>query len=456
MVSSKSKARSKASISRTCFGIFSKDPEINSGYAFLAMVLLLLLMPYTAFAAYDVKQTENAWYLQDDSLPIISIKIAFENSGYAYDPEGKEGLAYFVSGMLNEGAGKYSAKQFQKLLDENAIEFRAETNADNFYISIKTISQNLPLTLDLLNAALTKPHFAEKELETVRGQILNSIIKSEESPGKIASDKLKQTIFGTHPYAQPEEGSLQSVEAITANDMHEFVKNHFAKSNIKIAIVGNADAKRVQNITKTITQNLSKTAIYKALPEFKNYPSGFEERVQMQNPQAVVMFAKKGITRESPEFYAAYVLNHIIGGSGFQSRLYKEVREDRGLSYYVGTDLNILDKAELFLGTLATTTQQVKQARDVVLQVMKEIAKKGVTEQELKDAKSYITGSFPLNLDTNSKIAGYLLMMQTNDLSADYLKNRNNHINSVTLVQINSLAKALISPKRLGFVIVGE
>ncbi|PIR31914.1 MAG: hypothetical protein COV36_06245 [Alphaproteobacteria bacterium CG11_big_fil_rev_8_21_14_0_20_44_7] len=430
-----------------------------SKFAPIFAVLVVVFFALPSFAAFDTKQAEHgdikAWYIQDDSLPIISIKIAFENAGYAYDPSGKSGVANFVAGMLNEGTKEVSSRKFQKLLDDNAIEFIPSLDKDNFYISIKTLSPNLDLTLDLLNKALTEPLLGVEETERVRGQILTSINKRDESPNEIAAQVFAEKVFGSHPYAKSEDGVAGEVKSITPSDMRKFMKSHFAKDNIKIAIAGNVNQGRAQKIIAKIVRDLPKKADVVELPEFTSYPQAEIVQIEHNNPQTVVVFGHKGIKRSDKDFYAAYLLNHIIGGDGFQSILYREVREKQGLSYYIGTSFQGYEHADLFTGTLATKNIDVEKSINIVKAQLEQIAQGGVTQAELDNAKKYITGSFPLNLDMNTGLTTYLLMMQLEGLEISYLKNRNNFMESVTLEQVNAAAKRLITPERLLIVTVG-
>lgn len=430
----------------------------------LAILFVLIFAPLAAQASYAVKiakhESINAYYIEDNSLPVISIKLAFKRSGYAYDPKGKGGLAYLVAGMLNEGAGHLTSEKFQKLLEENAIQFYPSVDADNFYIDIKTISQNLDLTLELLHTALARPHFNAGELKTVKAQVASIINKREESPGQFAGLKFGEEFFGEHPYAQPEEGNLAEVAKLKPSDLRKYVKQNFIGDNVVVSIAGDVKEKAVDDILSQIYTALGGGKAAFEIRDFITYPDAGHgagrKDFALKNPQAVIFYGLKGVQRSDEDFYAAYVLAHILGGSGFQSRLYKEIREDRGLAYYTYVGLRNYDKAGLFIGNVGTTSAQADQVVEIVKQEIANLAEKGVTEEELAAAQSYITGSFPLNLDKNSKLAEYLLVMQLEDLGTDYLRKRNGYFNSVTLEQINALAKKLLKPEDALFVVVGE
>ncbi len=425
------------------------------GFSLFVFVLVNVLPSH----ATNVEEIESngvkAWIIKDNFLPIVSIQVAFRNAGYAYDPEGKEGVANFVAGMLNEGAGKYSANDFQQALEENAIYFSPSADAEYFTLSIKTLTENLDLALDLTNSALSAPSFGRVETERVRGQILTYIRKAKESPDYVVQRKFAETYFGNHPYSKPGEGTAQTVAALTSAELTGYTRNSFAKDNIVISIVGDVDENTAIKIINSLVAGLPEKAETAGIPEFNDYPSGKIESVELKNPQTYISFAIKGIERLDKDYYAALVLSHILGGNGFQSRLVDEVREKNGLAYSIGTVLSSRPKANLLVGQLATKTESVDKAIEIIREEYRKLAETGVTEDELNNAKSYLTGSFGLNLDANEKLSSFLLSMQLQGLDKDFLNKRNEYVESVTLEQINDLSKRLISADSLVFVKAG-
>lgn len=418
-----------------------------------------LLFAFSANATEIKETSENgvkAWYVQDNSLPIISIKIAFKNAGYAHDPKGKEGLAYFVSGMLNEGAGQYSSEQFQKLLEENAIAFSPNVSADEFFVSIKTMSANLPLALELLNTSLTQASLGQKEVDRVKSQILGFLEKREEDPKELAAISFYKSYFAGHPYSNPQEGELETVKTISPADLRSFTGSAFAKDNLVIAVSGDVDEDKVEAIISGITKNLPKHAEVHSLPAFAGYPNANQVAVKIPNPQTVIYFGLPGISRDNPQFYAAYLLNQILGGDGFGAKLMTEVREKRGLAYYIGMDLATLDKANIWMGTSATQSAKASETISLVKAEIAKLQKTGVTEEELAAAKKYVVGALPLALDTNDKLAGFVLAMQLEKMGRDYLETRAEKLNSVTLDEIKNASMQLADPNKLFFVTVGQ
>ena len=422
------------------------------------LFLVAIFCPFAA-NANEVKEIEahntKAWVIEDHQLPIISVQLVFKNAGYAHDPKNKQGLGFFTSSALNEGAGNISSKEFQATLEQEGIEFSPDIDEDNFYLSIKTISSKLDTALKLAKLAITKPSFNPEDVERVRGQIYSILKKDNEDDEVVAQKSFNKEFFKDHPYSNIKDGTEESVSSITPDDLHNFVKEKFARDNVVVSIVGDVDDDTSKKILSDLASGLPEKSVTSKVPEFTNYPKAFDKKVKLNNPQTKVLFALKGIKRQDPDYYAAYLLNHIFGGDGFSARLVQQVREKNGLAYYIGTTLQSNDEADLFMGTVATKNESVDKSVAIIKYEFQKLSEKGVTEKELEEAKSYITGSFGLNLDKNEKLALFLTSMQLNNLGKDYLEKRNDYFNSVTLDQVNKVVKELIRPEKLVFIRVG-
>lgn len=429
---------------------------MNRIYIFLFVIFFTI----PAHAASQVDQIRSggvkAWVMKDNTLPIIAVKIAFKDAGYAHDPDGKEGLANFVSGTLNEGAGEYDSQTYQRLLDENAIALGFDADRDDFYITLKTVSGNLDLALKLLKSAFFEPLFNSEDIERVRAQIATSIVKAEESGDYLAAKKFSEVAYAGTAYAKQKDGNLETLKNISADDLINYVANNFARDNMIISIVGDVNDTSAQQIVAQLTEKLPQSAINKKIPDITALPKTEPQKVQINNPQTKIVFGNMGVKRSDPNFFAAYLLAHILGGDGFQSKLVYEVREKRGLAYYIGTDLNNMDHSDLLIGAVGTTADQEKAVINLIRSTYSKIYQNGVTKEELDAAKGYIMGSFALNLDKNEKLAAYLVMMQQENLGMDYLDKRNGYIDSVTLEQVNSVAKQLLAPDSLIFISAGQ
>ncbi len=432
---------------------------LYSPLARIALCILSLFLLTNSSQAMKIEKVVSpnglvAWLVEDHTLPLIAMQFGFKG-GSAQDPEGKEGLAYFVSGMLDEGAGDIKSQEFQERLQELAVNMSFEANRDVFTGAVQTLSENKDAAFDLLGLALTSPRMDEDAVERVRQQI-HSIIKSDnEDPEAVAMRAWFTSVFPNHPYGRSEKGTIESVEAIEPSDLKGYVQRTFARSNLKIAVVGDITAEELGPALDRVFGGLPETAELNPVPEANWRAGGVQTVVPMQTPQTVVTFGYPGPKRGDPEYYAAYILNYIIGGGGFSSRLMEEVREKRGLAYSAYSYLYPLERAGLCIGGVATQNERVAESISVVKDVFRDIAENGPTEEELKNAKQYLTGSYALRFSSSSRIAGIVLWVQIEDLGIDYIDKRNSIIEAVQLEDLKRAA-ALIDPEKLVITIVGQ
>lgn len=396
----------------------------------------------------------EAWLVEDHTLPMIAVQFGF-HGGSAQDPAGKEGLAFFVSGMMDEGAGDIESQEFQEKLQELAIDMSFESAPDAFTGGLKTLSENKDEAFRLLGLALTAPRMSEDAVERVRHQILAIIKSNSENPESVARETWLAKVFDGHPYGRPEKGTEATIGAITSDDLKGYVRDKFARSNLKIAVVGDITAEQLASALDGIFGTLPEDPELAEVPEAKWQIAGSQVVVPMPTPQTVVTFGFPGPKRHDPDFYAAYVLNSIVGGGGFNSRLMEEVREKRGLAYSAYTYLNPLDRAGISMGGVATKNERVGESIEVIKSVFEDIAKNGPTEQELEDAKRYLTGSYALRFSSSTRIASIVLWVQLEDLGMDYIEKRNGLIESVQLDDVKRAA-SLIDLKDMFITIVGQ
>ncbi len=397
----------------------------------------------------------EAWLVEDHSRPILSLQFAFDG-GTVQDPEGKPGVATFVAGMLDEGAGDLDSEAFQNRLEDLAAKMSINASYDNVTGSFQTLAQNRDEFFKLLRMALTAPHFSDKDVERIREQLVATLRVEEKDPDKVASIEWHKLAFGSHPYARPTIGTLESVAAITPDDLHDYVKRIFARDNLKVAAVGDIDAAQLGDVLDKVFGDLPAKSNRKPVQDVTWHNDLKQRIIQMPNPQSVVQFGFQGLKRKDPDFIPAYILNYVVGGGGFSSKLMQEVREKRGLAYSVYTYLYPLDHVGIFAGGVATENKSVGQSLDLIKAELERAAKDGLTEQELRTAKDYLIGSFPLRFDTSGKIAAQLLAIQLDDLGINYIDRRNSEIEAVTVADIKRVAKRLMEPKNLIVTVVGE
>ena len=425
----------------------------------LALVLTLVILPFKAWAV-DVERVISpggieAWLVQDHSNPVVSMRFAFEG-GSELDPVGKSGLANLAASTMDEGAGDIDSRAFQQTLADQSITLRFSAGLDGFSGQVKTLTENLDQSIDLLRLALTQPRFDDEPLARLKSQIIAGIRNDSENPGKLAYDALFTSFFPGHGYALDSDGKVEEVEAITQDDLKTFVETHLAQSNLIIGVVGDVTPKRLGLLLDQAFEKLpAKPTVARAV-ETKVNATGRLQIIDRAIPQSTIVFGHGGLKREDPDYYAALVMNHVLGGGSFTSRLYEEIREKRGLAYSVGSSLYPLDHAGLVVGSAATENARVSETIDVIRAEWARMAAGELGEQELNDAKTYITGSFPLTFTSTGAIARVLVAMQLNKLGIDYLDKRNAYIGSVSMGDVKRVAAQYLRPDQLDIVVVGK
>ena len=397
---------------------------------------------------------QDFWLVEEHAIPIVSLEMGFRG-GARLDPPGKAGLAEFTMGMMNEGAGDLDAVAFANRADDISARLGFDAGRDSVQVSGQFLTETLDEGTELLATALASPRFDPEPVARVRGQILSGIAQAENDPGDVAGKEWFAQAFPDHPYGTPQEGTRETIGAITADDLRAGHEALMTRANAHIAIVGDLGPERAGEIVDRLVAGLPEGEPVGADPAGTLPPPGIHV-VEQDVPQSVAVFGHEGIARDDPDFITAYVMNYILGGGGFTSRLTEEVREKRGLAYGVYSYLTELDSAELYMGGVQTANERIAESLEVIRAEWARMAEGGITADELDKAKTYLTGSFPLRFDSNAKIASYLVFVMMEDLGADYINIRNDLIEAVTLEDVNRVAKRLLKPEALSFVVVGK
>ena len=425
----------------------------------LGFALVLAFSSQSARAAVDVERVVSpggieAWLVENHANPILSMTLAFRGGSAVLDTATRSGTTELLSGMMNEGAGTYDSQAFQKALEEHSIDFSFENSRDSFEGSLRTLTQYRELAFELLRLSLTQLRFDGDAVERVRAQIIANLAREAEDPDDIAGKAWWRMVFPGHPYGRSVSGTPETVAAITVDDLRRAVAIGFVRKHLILGFVGDITPAELGPLLDKTFGELPADADRPQVPVAKPV-FGDVAVISRDVPQSTVVFGQLGIDRKDPDFYAALVLNNILGGGGFASRLTEEVREKRGLAYGIGTYLTTLDYADLWIGDVATQNARVGQSIDLIRQEWKRMADQGPTENELNDAKTFLTGSFALRLDSTGSIAHFLVGIQLQDLGIDYPQKRNSYIEAVTLDDVRRVAKRL-DPAKLSFVVVGR
>jgi zinc protease len=383
----------------------------------------------------------EAWLVHEPSVPLLAMEFAFAG-GSAQDPTGKPGVADFTANLLDEGAGDLDSKAFRDRLERRAIDLSFASSRDYLRGSLRTLSEHRAEAFDLLRLSLTQPRFDGEPLERVRTVTLSSLRRQSVSPSSIANQRFFSTTFGTHPYGQPTDGTPESVAAITADDLRAYTGRVAARDNLKIAVVGDIDKSELAALLDKTFGQLPARANLTPVPDITPQATAQRINVTLDVPQTVVVFGTPGVKRSDPDFMTSFVLNQIMAG-GSTSRVYRELREKRGLVYAISENLLWLNHAAMLVGYTATRADRTNDTIDATMDELKRMAEQGPTQAELDGAKAFLNGSQMLSLDTSAKIAGALLQYQLDGLPIDYIDKRSGIINAVTLDDARRVAKKL-------------
>ncbi|SDY79965.1 zinc protease [Jannaschia faecimaris] len=421
--------------------------------------IIALSLPMPALAAVEIKEITTpggieVWLVEEHSIPFTAIELQFEGGANEDKPEAR-GATYLMTGLLEEGAGDMDARAFAEA--EETLAARTSFNAanDSVTIGLSFLTENRDASIDLMRAALTNPRFDADAVERVREQVLAGLAGDARDPNEIAARTFSAMSFPSHPYGSAMKGTPETVAALSIADLREAHARALTRDRVKVGVTGDITAEELAPLLDRLLGDLPESDAAD-VPAITTVLGGGVTVVDFPSPQSVVLFGQEGIAFEDPDYFAAFILNHILGGSGFQSRLMTEVREKRGLTYGIGTYLAPRDKAEQLLGQFSSSNDKAAEAIEIVRDEWARISSEGVTAEELDAAKTYLTGAYPLRFDGNSRIAGILTGMQSIGLPVDYIPTRNDRIEAVTLDDISRVAARLLDPAKLHFVVVGQ
>lgn len=397
----------------------------------------------------------KAWLVEERAVPLIAMRFAFEG-GNAQDPDGKEGVANFLTGMFDEGAGELDSIAFQRRAEEIAMRMSFDDAKDSIYGSFETLTENRPAAVALLKSALNQPRFDAAPITRIRSQLVSSLAFAARDPNRVANERWFKAAFPNHPYGRPSTGTEATLKAIGRDDLIDYRRRVFARDTLRVVIVGDIGASEAAALLDDVFGGLPAKAELRPVAQAAVAMKNAVTVVDMPIPQSVAVFGSTAIARKDSDFMPAFVLNHLLGGGGFSSRLTQEVREKRGLAYSVYSSIQPLKRVSLFLGGVATKNEEMAQSLGVIKAQLKDLATAGPTQTEMDSAKSFLIGSFPLRFDTNAKIANQLLYFLQEDFGIDYIDKRNAEVAAVTLDDVKRVAKRLFESGDLFVTIVGQ
>jgi zinc protease len=426
---------------------------------FGSLVAFMMLAAAPLRAEIDITDVTSpggidAWLVQEESIPFVALELRFKG-GASLDMPGKRGATNMMVALLEEGAGDLDSRAFAERAESLAASFQFDVGDDAVSISARFLTENQDEALALLRDAITDPRFDQSAIDRVKAQIVSGIRSDAQDPDSIVGAEFDSMVFGDHPYGSAIEGTEESVAALTQDDLFEAHQGALARDRVYVGAAGDVSPDELAQMLDKLLGGLPETGAPQPADVDVETEAGVTV-VPFDVPQSVAIFGHEGLARDDPDFFAAYVLNEIFGGGGFEARLMEEVREKRGLTYGVYSYLVPKDHAALYLGRVSSANDRIAEAIEVIRDEWRKMAENGVTEEELASAKTYLTGAYPLRFDGNAAIANILVGMQMDDLPLDYVKTRNDKVEAITLEDIKRVAQRVLKPDALRFVVVGQ
>ncbi|MBN9060935.1 MAG: peptidase M16 [Rhizobiales bacterium 65-9] len=397
----------------------------------------------------------RAWLVEDQSAPLVALRFAFRG-GASQDPADKAGLANMMSGLLDEGAGPYDSAAFQERLDEFAVELSFDADRDSLGGGLRTLTRHRAEAFEMLRLALVEPRFDDDAVERIRAQISAGLKHEAKDPDSIVGRAFAEAAFPNHPYGKSVNGSLETVPSLGRADIAALNRRLIARDNLVIGIVGAIDAAAAAAALDRIFGDLPAKAELAAIPTVAPARIGETVISHLDIPQTAIRFGRAGVARKDADFIAAMVVNHIFGGGTFQSRLFKEVREKRGLAYSVSSSLIANEHSALLFGGTSTKNERAGEALQVIREQIASLSTEGPSDEEIEKAKKYITGSYPLRFDSSTKIAAQLVHMQLDELGLDWMQRRNALVNAVSRADVTRVAHRLFGDGALLVAAAGQ
>ena len=406
------------------------------------------------FQALEAEKGIKCWLIEDNSLPLISLSFLFKG-GSILDPDGNEGVTNLMTSLLDEGTESFSSSEFKLSMKENGVKLSFSASKEKINGTFQVVRSQIQEGFWLLQESINKPTFPINEINKVKSQIEASIKIDESNVSNIASDKFNEFFFKEKKLKKKIKGNVDSLNKIKRSDIIKIYKKSITKNNLVIGISGQINAEQAKKYVDYVFGSLPVNEKRLSVDNLSELNKG-TKIIKMETPQTTVVFGQKGVSRKNKDYFAARIINYVLGGGGFQSRLYKEIREKKGLVYSVYSYLLPFEKTGIILGGFQTRNKTVNETIGKVKDEWKKIKKNGISKQELINAKTYFKGSFSRNFTSTLSIANLLMVVQYYDLGENYFVNRDLMIDNIKLNHVNKLADELFNSDELFFMVVGK
>jgi zinc protease len=424
-------------------------------------VLSFLVISVAVNAAPQIQtwQTENGakvLFVPATEIPMLDVRIVFD-AGSARD-HGLSCLAVLTNGLLAEGAAGKTSQQIAEEFESVGAQLDNDAMRDMALIGVRSLTESRYLTpaIETLKQVLTQPDFPDAAYQRELNRMKVAVKAQQQSPAALASEAFYKAVYGDHPYASPVSGTEESLQRMTLDDVRAFYKKYYVANNATVAIVGNVERWQAEEIVKALLSTLPAGEKAPALPAVEPLTEAKKIVIDYPSTQTHIYVGQTGIKRGDDDYFTLYVANHPFGGSGFASRLVEVIREQNGLAYSVSSYFLPMREAGPFIMSMQTKTEQTEQALTLLDQELNKYVKNGPGKDELAASMSNITGSFPLNIDSNSKLLNYIAMIGFYDLPTDYLDNFISNMKAVDVKKINNALSRRIHPDQMVTVIVGK
>src|SRR5271165_6408999 len=398
----------------------------------------------------------KVWLVESYAVPVVSLEFAMRG-GAAQDPSDKAGLSMLMTGLFDEGAGDLDSQAFQRALDEKAVELSFRNDREHVAGRMRTLVKNLDRAAELLRLALNGPRFDEEPFARVREHANARLRHDANDPASVAARAWRANAFPGHPYGEPTDGSLESLALIERGDLVAAAKRLLARDQLVIAIVGAIDERGAADLIDKAFADLPAKADLKPVAAASFARLGRIDAIPLDVPQSTIRFGRPSLMRDDPDYIASVVAAHVLGGSGnMTSRLFREVREKRGLAYTVFGNFYAYDHGAFYYGGTTTKNERARESFDVASAEIRDVALRGLSDEELEKGKTYLIGSYPLRFDTSVKIASQLVHIQLEGRSPEWLVERNRQIAAVTGESLKRAANRAFGDGSLYTTVVGK
>ncbi|MDH5183418.1 MAG: insulinase family protein [Gammaproteobacteria bacterium] len=425
------------------------------------LLALTLSLSTTALATPQIQHWTTAngarvYYIDAPELPMVDMRVVFD-AGSARDGQ-FPGLAMLSNGLLDSGIKGKDEEALAAHFEDLGAQYSASAMRDMALVQLRSLSDEklLAPALETFSQIVSAPLFPNKVLRRERERMLLGLKAKQESASDLASDAFYAALYPGHAYGRPTEGTVSSLRSISVEQLRAFHQRYYVANNAVIAIVGAVDRPRAEAMAEQISSRLSRGRAASLIPTVKPLTAAAEQRIKHPSSQSHILVGQTGMRRGDADYMALYVGNHILGGSGFGSRVMAEIREKRGLAYSAYSYFLPMRQSGPFMLGLQTRNDQVDTAHQVLMQTLTEFVQQGPTKKELQASKKNISGGFPLRIDSNKDLVEYAAMIGFYDLPLDYLDTFNQQVEAITVEQIRDAFQRRVNPQQMVSVIVGN